>query len=147
MAEEKLRPENGRRTRYRKPWFTDAQIQIIAASVVAIVVGLSQAISVYLSSRSNITATEIKEELKINNQGLGSKLDNIERTSDMTHSIVNSGSVAQDKLLMIATKQLSAMTDDPQDDVQAEVAEAEYKKNVEKQKSIDAKAFPKEKQP
>lgn len=142
-------PINGRRTK-RKPWFTDSQWITISTALTTIIVILSQVLSTHLISRSERNTAEIKKELDLNNNGLGTKLDNIEATGDQTHAIVNGHSVAQDQVVATTTKALAVITKDPNDILTAKIAADKYKKNIEQQEILDAKAFPqeeKEKQP
>lgn len=75
------------------------------------------------------------------------KLDAISNTTDQVHSLVNSDSLAKDKIVALVLKQLSLLTKDPKDVETARLAEATYEENLVKQKALNEKAFPKEKQP
>lgn len=86
------------------------------------------------------TVTDKMQEVASNQH---QKLEVIGLVADKTHAIVNSDSLAKDKIVALVLKQLSLLTKDPQDIEAARLAEVQYEENLAKQKALEEKAFPK----
>lgn len=83
-------------------------------------------------------ASQVATTLATHNEATAEKLDSLAKTTDATHTLVNSNMGAQLNLTAVALRRIADLTKDPADIQAAEGAEGLYAAHVTKQAVVDA---------
>lgn len=102
---------------------------LIAGIVTCVLAG----IQVYAARK----VEQVRVDLKTSTADTTEKLDEIAEVGNQTHVLVNSSMTAQLKISALALRRISVLTNDPEDEAAAALAEKLLKEHSAKQKTVD----------
>jgi hypothetical protein len=114
--------------------------QVIAAQKVEQVAIKQESAAKATADKLNDAAgkvAEVKDALKASDETTANKLDDIAKTGEAIHVLVNSSMSAQLKISMIALKRVAELTRHPDDLAASQLAEKLYHEHEAKQAKVD----------
>lgn len=100
---------------------------------------MGQTEAAVLVKEAKAEVKEVKETLAQSNTETASKLNSIAAVGDMTHALVNSAMLEQQRLLAVTARAKADITQDPVDLAAAETAENAYQEHAAEQRKTTAK--------
>lgn len=91
------------------------------------------------AARAAAEAVKVREDLKVSDKATSTKLDEISKVGEKTHTLVNANMGAQLKISAVALRTIATLQRTPHTVAAAELAEKLLQEHEAKQASVDAK--------